>query len=129
MPDYQPVAKSDSLLAYQSERALEQYINYYGTDEGFNYEPEPFWYPVTSLQIDSDNRIWIRGEKSTENADVFDKNGSFLYSVQFKPPSWQGSDAWNMRISPFGILADPRNPEMYPVVYMLREEMEIVPQQ
>ncbi len=129
LPDYQPVAKSDSLLAYRRERVLEQYINYYGTDEGFNYEPEPCWYPVTSLQIDEDNRIWVRGEQYTEKADIFDENGNFLYSVEFKAPTWQESDSWGVRVSAWGILADPRNPEMYPVVYMLREEMEIVPQQ
>ena len=98
-------------------------------DEGFNYEPEPCWYPVTSLQIDGDNRIWVSGEQNTDKAAVFDENGNFLYSVQLKAQSWQGSDAWNLRISPYGILADPRNPEMYPVVYMLREETEIVPRQ
>ncbi len=127
MPNYQPEAKSDSLLAYQTERALEQYRNYYGSEEGFNFEPEPYWYPATSIQIDSDNRIWVRGEQHTENADIFDENGNYLYSLELKAPAWQGYDAWNMRISPFGILADPRNPEMYPVVYMLREEIEIEP--
>ena len=127
LPDYQPVAKSDSLLAYEAERALESYRNYMGTEEGFNFEPEPCWHPITSLQIDSENRIWVRGEQNAEKADIFDENGNYLYSLEFKAPAWQGSDSWNMRISTFGILADPRNPEMYPVVYMLREEMEIIP--
>jgi len=122
--EYEPEAKSDSLLQATTEKARQQYIQYNGSDDGFNYRPDPFWHPITSLQIDGQNRIWVRGERYTDRLDIFDENGSFLYTVQGILPEWQEYDAWNIRIDGRGILADMRNPEMFPVVYLLREETE-----
>ena len=125
VPGYEPVAKSDSVLAILRQDALEQYFSYYGTEEGFTFEPELYWHPVTSIQIDWKDRIWITGEQYIDRARIFDAKGNLLYNARLVAPDWQDCDAWNIRVSPNGVLADPMNPELHPVVYILREETRV----
>ncbi len=119
---YEPVLRSDSLLAEMREEALDLYMAYYGTEEGFDYQPELYWHPVTSIQIDSKDRLWVTGERYIDRAQIFNAKGNLLFNARLLAPEWQNCEAWNIRASPNGVLADPGNPEMYPVVYMLREE-------
>lgn len=126
--DYEPVLKPDSLVESQRSRALDQYVRYYGTSEGFSFDPMYDYYmPITSLAVDSLDRIWVRGEENSSIADVFSPDGEFLYTCQGVFPDWQESDGFNLRINDRGILADPRNPAQYPVVYQMREKIQIIP--
>ncbi len=125
--DYEPVTKPDSLIEYQKNKALEQYMRYYGTSEGFLFDPMYSYYmPVTSMAVDGEGRIWVRGEENSSIADLFSPDGEFLFTCQGVFPDWQESDGFNIRISSRGILADPRNPAQYPVVYQMREETETI---
>ena len=124
MEPYEPIRKSDELLAEQSERVLAQHIQHNGSAEGFSYIPNPFYQPVTSITVDSSGKIWVRGEANSLIANVFSVEGDFLYTCEGRFPNWQITDGWNMRVNSYGILADPRNPEMYPVVYMMEEVIE-----
>ncbi len=124
--DYQRDFIPDSVLEADRANMRQQYINYYGTDEGFVYEQETCYIPIVSLAVDSLGRIWVRGERDGETSDIFDSEGNFLYSIKLKTPTWQAADRWSCWISPNGILATPSNPELYPVVYMLEEVTEVV---
>ena len=124
--DYQRGFIPDSILEADRANMRQQYINYYGSDEGFVYEQETCYIPIVSLAVDDLGRIWARGERDGETSDIFDSEGNFLYSMEMKTPDWQAADRWGCWISPSGILATPSNPELYPVVYMLEEVTEVV---
>lgn len=119
--NYEPVYKPDSLVEYQTEMALEQYIDHYGTSDGFNYEPSPLFYPITSIAVDSNERIWVRGDLNTDEARIFSSNGTYLYTVKGIFQNGQDADGYNFRVNPRGVLVDLRNPEEYPVVYQVNE--------
>jgi hypothetical protein len=102
-------------------------MDYYGTSEGFSFDPMYNSYmPITSLAVDSLGRVWVRGEEHSFSADVYTTDGQFLYTCKGIFPGWQESEGYNIRINQFGILADPRNPNEYPVVYKINETTEIV---
>ena len=124
--NYQPSVRSDSLIEALRTSALEQYVNYYGTVDGFNYDLPAEFHSIVSIGVDHMNRIWVRGEEHSTRADVFNESGEFLYTLQAILPAWQDPGGWNMRICNEGVLIDPRDPEMYPVVYQMQEEIEIV---
>ena len=126
--NYEPSFRSDSLLEAERTSVLEQHVNYYGTADGFSYDPPAEFLSIVSMGVDHMNRIWVRGEENSTGADVFSESGEFLYTVQAILPAWQDPGGWNMRISNGGVLIDPRDPEMYPVVYQMREETEIISQ-
>ncbi len=124
LDSFESIRKSDEMIAEQTERVLNQYVQHNGSAEGFSYSPNPFYQPITSISIDGSGKIWIRGEANSLMANVFSSNGEFLYTCEGRFPDWQETDGWNLRIGNNGILADPRNPEMYPVVYMMEEIVE-----
>lgn len=119
---FSPIAKPDSVVEQEMARALQSYTRYHGSPEGFDYTPNPYYLSVTSISVDGNGRVWVRGESDLTTADLFTADGDFLYSVEFLPPSWQTCDGWNFRVGWFGgVLADPRNPESCPIVYLLEE--------
>lgn len=119
--DFEPIPIPESIRDSTRERVLEQYVEHYGSAEGFDYEPAEFYMPIRSISVDSQNRLWIREEFNSSIAYIFNDEGTYLYTMETDFPSWQNTQGWNLRVSPRGILADPRNPDEYPLVYMMRE--------
>ena len=118
---YEPVFKTDSILEEMESRALRDHLAYHGSEEGFNYDPPRHYLPVLTMEVDSLDRLWVRGERDYTTADVFSNNGEYLFSVESCLPEWQEVQQWNFSTSERGTLAIPRNPELYPLVYMMKE--------
>ena len=119
--DYETIAVSQHSRDSYREMMLERYIDFHGTAEGFDFESPEYYKPVFSLGIDSRNRIWVREEYNTRIAYIFDEEGRYLFTTGADFPGWQTTSGWNLRVSPRGILADPRSPELYSLIYMMSE--------
>ncbi len=119
--DYEPIPIPESTRDESRQRVLERYVAQQGSAEGFDFEPAEFYMPIRSISVDSQNRLWIREEYNSSIAYIFDDEGTYLYTMETDFPDWQNTQGWNLRISPRGILADPRNPDEYPLVYMMKE--------
>ncbi len=119
--EYEPIPVSPHSRDHFRQRLLEEYIDQHGSAEGFDYETPEFYRPISSIAVDGQNRIWVREEYNTRIAYIFDDEGTFLYTMETDFPDWQNTQGWNLRVSPRGILADPRNPDEYPLVYMMKE--------
>jgi len=94
-----------------------------GSLAGFNYEPDENAPSIHSLGFDSRRRLWVRSGVDTSVYSIYDSTGVFQYRCYLRMPSWQIVRNWNVEFSPYGILASPADPEMYPLVYVLKEEI------
>ncbi len=120
--DYEPIAVPQHSRDSYRERELERYIDFSGSAEGFNFESPEYYRAIMSIAIDSQNRIWVREEYNTRISYIFNDEGTYLFTMGTDLPGWQTTIGWNLRVSPRGILANPRNPEEFSLVYMMREK-------
>lgn len=91
-----------------------------GHDPDFEFTVNPFYNAIEGLGIDSRGRVWVRtGLERATDFDIYAPDGAFLFDCTLDLPVWQDCDAWDVTVCRQGFLAFPRNPEMFPKVYML----------
>jgi hypothetical protein len=118
--EYEPLHKSDSLLAAELEAARQDWLNAFGTLNGFEHVQEEYFPAITGLHSDQEGRIWV--QHGPYNAPVFDvvtREGILQFVCRFDAPTWQHCFAWNVIISGRGYLAGLLNPEQYHLIYRL----------
>jgi len=121
---YEPVRKSDEQIASETEATRQNWIRATGSEAGFNFEPNEYLSSIKTIQVDDQNRLWVeRGSWEEVIFDVMTMDGEDLFTCTFDAPQWQKVDRWSVRVNNGDFLATPRNPELYPLVYML----ELVP--
>ncbi len=125
---YEPVRRSQEEIDNALEGARQNWIDGTGSAEGFNWEPPEYHPSIRSMMVDGIGRLWVRGGGIDALYHVFSETGEYLHDCALVMPDWQGVDDWAVHIGPYGIIASTRNPELYPVVYMLEEVTEVDPQ-
>ena len=117
---WDPVAKPDSIIQEERDFYIRSWNEGTGHDPDFEFEVNPFYNAIEGLGVDSLGRVWVRtGLERATVFDVYDPDGAFLFDCTLDLPEWQDCDGWDVTVCRQGFLAFPRNPGMYPVVYLL----------
>lgn len=122
----EPVRRTQEEIDDLTEAARQNWISVTGSPAGFSYEPPEYYNIIRGLAIDGNGRLWVRGAADATQYQVFDNNGDYLYHCSIRMPEWQEVGDWKITINPYRIMASTSNPEMYPVVYMMEEIVEVV---
>ncbi len=122
---YEPVRRSQEEIDNEFELARQNWIDAVGTAAGFDWEPPAYQLSIKSMMVDGIGRLWVKGGGIDALYHVFSETGEYLHDCALVMPDWQGVDDWAVHIGPYGIIASTRNPESYPVVYMLEEVTEV----
>jgi len=83
------------------------------------YTANPYRDTISEIELDGENRIWIRRGTSIEPVfDVYDYSGEKLFSATV-PEAGDGATYWDFNIDEKGIIAYSVNPELFQQVYVL----------
>lgn len=122
--EYEPVLKSDEQVQEELEVVKARYVAAYGSEAGFDYEPEPYIQVIKTIQVDDQNRMWVYADNWDETVfEVMTMEGDHLFWCTAISPDWQDFNSWSVRVNRGDNLASPTNPDQYPLLYML----ELVP--
>jgi hypothetical protein len=78
------------------------------------------------MMVDGDGRLWVRDGAVDTLFHVFSGTGQYLFDCPLVMPCWQENGGWSVRINSNGIVASPRDPESYPLLYMLEEVVDVI---
>lgn len=123
---YEPEGRTAEEIEVLRERARQNWISATGSPAGFTYEPPEYHYSMRELSVDGAGRLWVRASADPSRFRVYDNSGMFLYECSIRMPDWQETRDWNITINPYGIVACTSDPELFPVVYMMEEAIEVV---
>ena len=119
---YEPIRKSDEQIQIEIDASRQRCIEAGVNPEEYDFEPEEYIVAIRNMQVDGQNRLWVRGGQKDEYVfKVFTLDGEFLYNCYVELPDWQECDQWAIRVNENGFLANPLNPECYTLVYILEE--------
>ena len=124
---YEPVRRSQEEIDAAFERVRQNWIDATGSAGGFDWEPPEYYQSILSMMVDGTGRLWVESGGVDTFYQVFSETGEYLNDCTLLMPDWQEIESWSVNIGPYGIVASTKNPEMYPVVYMLEEVTEVVP--
>ena len=82
--------------------------------------PDPFRNMISELEVDGEEKIWVRRGTSDEPVfDVYDYHGNLLFTA-YVPEAGTDAAYWNFNIDEHGIIAYSANPELYQQIYVLQ---------
>ncbi len=120
--DFRKVRKTDEEIQDEIDRVNESMASY-GVEGIIEWEPDPYKTSITSIFIDSKDRLWVRmGIYSEIVFRVYNMEGEFLFTagVDF-PGDIKSFEDWQIIIDQHGILAFDSMPDDYPRIYILEE--------
>lgn len=113
---YPEVPKSSSEI--EAEKLLIELSVYQGAQRTMVWEPLPNRPMIRCMGVDSLGNLWVqRGTELSPTFDIFDSRGFFLYTAGL--PDREDAYNWRFDISSGGIMATPRSPEFYPLLYII----------
>lgn len=113
---YAEVPKSSSEI--EEEKYLIELVYSQGTDRTMVWEPLPNRPMIRSMGVDSLDNLWVqRGTELSPTFDIFDTQGNLLHTAGL--PDREDAYNWRFDISPGGILATPKSPDFYPLLYII----------
>ena len=118
--EWEPVPKPDSVIQGEREMYIRSWNEGTGHDPDFDFTVNAFYNAIEGIGVDSLGRVWIRtGLERSSEFHVYEPDGTFLFECVFETPAFQDCDMWDVLVCRQGFLAFPRNPELFPKVYML----------
>lgn len=118
---HEPVRRPQEEIDRVLELARRRWTEATGSPAGFEWEPPEFYPSIASLAVDGEGRLWVGSGNDNTLFHIFDHSGEYLHDCTLMMPRWQDPGRWAVDINPYGILASTGDPELYPIVYMLRE--------
>ncbi len=121
--DFRKVRKTDEEIQDEIDRVNES-MAAYGAEGLIEWEPDLYKTSISSLSIDSFDRLWVRmGIYSEIVFRVYNMDGEFLFTagVDF-PGEIDSFENMQIIIDQHGILAFNSMPDDYPKIYMLEEQ-------
>ncbi len=89
-----------------------------------NYEPDPDFYAISNLMVDSQERIWARrGSEALPFFDVFAMDGNLLFTASVEEGDPDSKD-WIMAVGENNLLGLSVDPLGYPKVVILELEQD-----
>ena len=83
------------------------------------YNPDPLRDNISELEVDGENRIWVRRGTVIEPVfDVYDYEGEKLFTATV-PEAGDDAFFWDFNIDEQGMIAYSLNPELFQQVYIL----------
>ncbi len=123
--DCQPLLKSDSIIAYETEKAIQAWIEGTGCSPDFDFEIDPYYATINGLYVGPEGRLWVRkADLDNPYFKVYDLDGSYLFDCDVILSDWQDCGDWVFRITRNGFLATPNDPAIAPKVYILQLQVE-----
>jgi hypothetical protein len=117
---YAEVPKSPSEI--EEEKFLIELAYSQGTDRTMVWEPLPNRPMIRCIGVDSLNNLWVqRGADLSPTFDIFNTQGNLLYTAGL--PDREDAYNWRFDISPGGIIAVPKDPEFYPLLYIIDQRV------
>ncbi len=106
----------------EEEKFLIELAYSQGTDMTMIWEPLPNRPMIRCMGVDSLDNLWVqRGAELSPTFDVFNIQGDLLYTAGL--PDREDAYNWRFNISPGGITAVPKDPEFYPLLYIIERRV------
>ncbi len=117
--DVEKIEKTDEEIEEERTYVI-SYLEALGVNGvALTYNPEPYRNSISDLDVDGEQRIWVRrGTVSEPVFDVYNYDGEKLFTASV-PGVGEDSTFWEFTIDQFGIIAYSVNPELYQQVYIL----------